>query len=83
MRYSYKPSGVCASRIDFEIVNNIIKDMRVIGGCPGNSLGVRALCIGKDIDYVIDKLKSIKCGFRDTSCPDQITKALEKYKKET
>ena len=83
MRYSYKPSGVCASRIDFEIVNNIIKDMRVIGGCPGNSLGVRALCIGKDIDYVIDKLKGIKCGFRDTSCPDQITKALEKYKKET
>ena len=83
MRYSYKPSGVCASRIDFEIVNNIIKDMRVIGGCPGNSLGVRALCIGKDIDQVIDKLKGIKCGFRDTSCPDQITKALEQYKKET
>ena len=83
MKYSYKPSGVCASRMEFEIVNNIIKDMRVIGGCPGNSLGVRALCIGKDIDYVIDKLKGIKCGFRDTSCPDQITKALEKYKKET
>ncbi len=83
MRYSYKPSGVCASRMDFEIENNVIKDMTVIGGCPGNSLGVRALCIGKDIDYVIDKLKGIKCGFRDTSCPDQITKALEKYKKET
>ena len=82
MKYSYKATGVCASRMDFDIVNNIIKDMRVIGGCPGNSLGIRALCIGKDIDYVIDKLKGIKCGFRDTSCPDQITKALEQYKKE-
>ena len=83
MRYSYKPSGVCASRMDFEIENNVIKDMRTIGGCPGNSLCIRSLCIGNDIDYVIDKLKGIKCGFRDTSCPDQITKALEQYKKET
>ena len=82
MKYSYKPTGVCASRMDFEIENNIIKNMRTIGGCPGNSLGIRSLSIGNDIDYVIDKLKGIKCGFRDTSCPDQITKALEQYKKE-
>ena len=44
---------------------------------------IRSLCIGNDIDYVIDKLKDIKCGYRNTSCPDQIAKALEQYKKET
>ena len=82
MKYSYKPTGVCASNMEFDIENNIIKDMRVIGGCPGNSLGIRALSIGNDIDYIIEKLKGIKCGFRNTSCPDQISKALEQYKKE-
>lgn len=82
MKYSYKPTGVCASNMEFDIENNIIKDMRVIGRCPGNSLGIRALSIGNDIDYIIEKLKGIKCGFRNTSCPDQISKALEQYKKE-
>ena len=81
MNYSYEPSGVCSSKMEFKIENNIIKDMKVIGGCPGNLLGIRSLCIGKDIDYVINKLKNIKCGFRNTSCPDQIATALEKYKK--
>lgn len=83
MNYSYTPSGVCAVKMEFKIEDNIIKDMKVIGGCPGNSLGIRSLCIGNDIDYVIDKLKNIRCGFKPTSCPDQISKALEQYKKET
>ena len=82
MKYSYKPTGVCASNMEFDIDNNIVKNMRVIGGCPGNSLGIRSLCIDNDIDYIIEKLKGIKCGFRNTSCPDQISKALEQYKKE-
>ena len=55
MNYSYKPDGVCSVKMEFNIENNIIKDMRVIGGCPGNSLGIRSLCIGNDIDYVIAK----------------------------
>ena len=81
MNFEYKPKGVCAKKMEFEIENNIIKDMRVIGGCPGNSLGVRAFCIGKDIDTVISTLKGIKCAARPTSCPDQIAKALEEFKK--
>ena len=83
MNYEYKPSGVCSSKMEFNIENNIIKDMRILGGCPGNLLGIKSLCIGKDIDYVINKLNGIKCGFKPTSCPDQISKALEQYKKET
>lgn len=76
----YSPKDVCSSKMIFTIDNNIIKDMKVIGGCPGNLLGIRSLCIDKDIDEVIDKLKGIKCGFKSTSCPDQIATALLQYK---
>lgn len=79
--FEYSPKGVCSSKMIFTIDNDIIKDMKVIGGCPGNLLGIRSLCIGKEIDEVIDKLKGIRCGFKPTSCPDQIAIALEEYKK--
>ena len=67
----------------FEIENDVIKNIEIIGGCPGNSLGVIALCKNQKIDKVIEKLKGIKCGFKSTSCPDQLATALEQYKKET
>lgn len=76
----YKPSGVCASKMEFKIENNIIKDIKIIGGCPGNSLGVRALCLNQNIDDIITKLEGIKCGFKKTSCPDQFANALKEYK---
>ena len=76
----YSPKDVCSSKMIFTIDNNTIKDMKVIGGCPGNLLGIRSLCIDKDIDEVIDKLKGIRCGFKPTSCPDQIAIALLQYK---
>ncbi len=78
--FEYSPKGVCSSKMIFTIDNNIIKDMKVIGGCPGNLLGIKSLCIGKDIDEIIDKLKGIRCGFKPTSCPDQIATALLQYK---
>ena len=78
--FEYSPKGVCSSKMIFTIDNNIIKDMKVIGGCPGNLLGIRSLCIDKDINEVIDKLKGIRCGFKPTSCPDQIATALLQYK---
>ena len=81
MIYSYKPNGVCSIKMDFVIENNIIKDFNVIGGCNGNLKGIKSLIIGQDIDYVISKLKGIKCNNKSTSCPDQIAIALEEYKK--
>lgn len=81
MIYSYKPNGVCSIKMDFVIENNIIKDFNVIGGCNGNLKGIKSLIIGQDIDYVISKLKDIKCNNKSTSCPDQIAIALEEYKK--
>lgn len=81
MNYTYKPNGVCSIKMDFVIDNDIIKDFNVVGGCNGNLKGIKSLIIGQNIDYVIDKLKGIKCNNKNTSCPDQIAIALEEYKK--
>lgn len=80
--FEYNPVGVCSRKMKFEIENDIIKNIEVIGGCHGNLQGIRSLCIGESIDTVISKLKGIKCGFKTTSCPDQLAVALEQYKKE-
>lgn len=81
MEYKYRPNGVCSSEMIFNIdENNIIQDFEVIGGCNGNLKGIRALIIGMKVDDVIEKLSGILCGYRNTSCPDQISKALLEYK---
>lgn len=81
MNYIYKPNGVCSIKMEFNIENDIIKDMNVVGGCNGNLKGIKSLIIGQNIDYVINKLKGIRCNNKNTSCPDQIALALEEYKK--
>lgn len=81
MEYRYNPQGVCSAQMIFDIDNGIIKKLNIIGGCPGNTVGVSRLVVGKTIDEVINMLKGIPCGMRKTSCPDQIARALEEYKK--
>lgn len=78
--FTYIPSGVCSKEMTFKIENNIIKEFNVIGGCNGNLKGIKVLIEGMNIDDVINKLSDIKCGIRNTSCPDQIAKALKEYK---
>ena len=78
--FIYKPTGVCSKEMTFKINNNILEDFEVVGGCPGNLQGIRSLIKGMDIDEIINKLSDIKCGMKDTSCPDQIAKALKEYK---
>ena len=80
MEYRYTPQGVCSMQMIFEIENEIIKSLKIIGGCPGNTIGVSRLVAGKTIDEVIEMLRGIPCGMRGTSCPDQVAKALEEYK---
>ncbi len=82
MEYIYSPQGVCSTKMIFEIENNVVKSLKVINGCDGNLKGISELVKGMTIDEVIEKLKGIKCGFKPTSCPDQIAKALEEFKKE-
>lgn len=75
---AYTPSPlVCASRIDIELTNGVIAKVRIVGGCPGNSLGVSSLVTGLTPAQAIEKLKGIRCGGKPTSCPDQLAIALE------
>lgn len=73
----YKPSGVCSSAIDIQVEGDIIKSVSFTGGCNGNLQGISRLVEGMKTADAIEKLKGIKCGFKSTSCPDQLAKALE------
>lgn len=73
----YKTSGTCSQAIDFEIVDGKVTNVKFLGGCNGNTQGVARLVEGLTPAEVISKLEGIKCGFRDTSCPDQLAKALK------
>ena len=77
MKYSYKPKGVCSQNIEFEIEDKKIKNVRFEGGCNGNLKGIGALVEGMDVSEAIKRLKGITCGFKRTSCPDQLALALE------
>ncbi len=80
MEYRYKPQGVCSTEMIIDVDGNIIESIKVINGCDGNLKGIARLLVGMDINEVIEKLKGIKCGYKNTSCPDQIAIALEKIK---
>lgn len=76
----YKTSGTCSSAIDFEVENGIVKSVTFIGGCNGNTKGISALVEGMPVEEVISRLEGIKCGFKSTSCPDQLSKALKEWR---
>ena len=80
--FSYKTSGVCSSRINLNIVDNIIENVEFIGGCAGNLSGIGQLVKGMSVDNVINKLNGVDCKGKGTSCPDQLSKALLEWKKE-
>lgn len=79
-RLEYKTIGVCSSKIIIEVNNDIVESVEIIGGCPGNSVGVSKLCIGKTLDEVIAILSGIDCRGRGTSCPDQLARACMELK---
>ena len=76
MTYSYAPRGVCSSRIDLELEGDIIKSVRFTGGCNGNLQGISRLVQGMTAGEAIARLEGIRCGWKPTSCPDQLTRAL-------
>jgi len=80
--FEYKTQGVCSKSIHFEVENNKIKNLSYVGGCNGNLKGIGALVEGMDIDEVIARLEGTVCGTKNTSCPDQLTRALKAYKAE-
>jgi len=77
MKINYVPKGVCSTKIIIDIENDRINDIKVINGCAGNSLGIKALLIGMKVEEAISKLDGIRCRAKSTSCPDQIAQALK------
>lgn len=73
----YQPKGVCSSAIDIEMDGHIIKSVSFTGGCNGNLQGISRLVEGMDAEHAIAKLQGIRCGFKATSCPDQLAHALQ------
>jgi uncharacterized protein (TIGR03905 family) len=73
----YKTRGTCSTQIDIEVDGDIIKSVKFTGGCNGNLQGVSRLVEGMKAEDAIEKLRGIKCGFKPTSCPDQLSYAIE------
>ena len=80
MKYSYRTSGTCSSQIDLEVEDGILKEVQFIGGCNGNLKGISALVKGMKVEEVISRLEGIRCGYKPTSCPDQLCQALKTLK---
>ncbi|SHJ07985.1 uncharacterized protein TIGR03905 [Dethiosulfatibacter aminovorans DSM 17477] len=76
---NYKTTGVCSRQIDFKVEEGIVKNVKFHGGCEGNLQGVSQLVEGLSVNQVISKLDGITCGYKTTSCPDQLAKALKEY----
>ena len=81
MVYTYIPRGTCSRKMVVDVENDIIRDVKIEGGCSGNLQGISNLVKGMKVDEAIAKMKGIRCGFKPTSCPDQLAIALEQATK--
>ncbi len=77
MTYTYEPKGVCSQLITMEVEDGILQSVSFLGGCHGNLQGISRLVAGMKVEDVIEKLEGIRCGYKSTSCPDQLARALK------
>lgn len=77
MTYTYRTSGTCSTQIDLELEDGIIQSVAFTGGCNGNLQGISRLVAGMPAEEAVRKLEGIQCGYKPTSCPDQLSKALK------
>lgn len=83
MTYEYKTKGTCSSRITFDLDGDVVRNVKFTGGCNGNLKGISAIVDGMKVEDIEKRLSGITCGFKNTSCPDQLAKAVaEAYAKQ-
>ena len=80
MKLEYRPRGVCSQRIEIDVENGRVQDVQFTGGCSGNLQGISRLVKGMDVEEVISRVEGIRCGFKPTSCPDQLAQALKQFR---
>ena len=73
----YTPSGVCSKRMEIDVEDGVIQDVRVMGGCNGNLQGIASLLKGMRVEDAIERMEGLRCGMKPTSCPDQLAQALK------
>ena len=78
MTYTYRTQGTCSSQITFDLDGDVVTNVKYYGGCNGNLQGISKLVEGMTVDEIEKKLGGIRCGFKSTSCPDQLAKAVRK-----
>lgn len=83
MTYEYKTKGTCSSRITFDLDGDIVTNVKFTGGCNGNLKGISSIVDGMTVEEISKKLDGITCGFKNTSCPDQLAKAVTEAYKES
>ncbi|MBR1456333.1 MAG: TIGR03905 family TSCPD domain-containing protein [Oscillospiraceae bacterium] len=83
MFYTFRPKGVCSQLMEIETEDGVVKSLSVMGGCSGNLQGIARLVEGMPVDEVIRRLDGVRCGFKDTSCPDQLAQALKACRAES
>ena len=81
MTIEYIPRGVCSRKMTVEIEDDVIRSVRVEGGCSGNLQGISRLVEGMKVEEAIARMEGIRCGWKNTSCPDQLATALKQYRK--
>ena len=82
MTYTYTPKGVCSRQMKVDVEDGIIRSVEILGGCSGNLQGISRLVEGMEVKEAIRRLDGIRCGFKPTSCPDQLAQALKQYEGE-
>ena len=80
MRLEYRPRGVCSQRIEIDVEDGLVQDVQFTGGCSGNLQGISRLVKGMPVEEVISRVEGIRCGFKPTSCPDQLAHALKQFR---
>ena len=83
MTIDFRPRGVCSQRMTVEIEDGIIRSLRIMGGCSGNLQGISRLVEGMEAEEATKRLEGIRCGFKPTSCPDQLAQALKQAREGT
>lgn len=78
-RFTYTTRGVCSRAIEIAVEAGVVAEVRYVGGCHGNTQGVAALVRGMKVTEAIERLQGIRCGMKNTSCPDQLAQALSAY----
>ncbi len=77
MKYEYKTSGTCSQKIEFDLTDGIVSNVRFTGGCPGNLKAISSLVDGMTAEHIIERCEGIRCGMKPTSCSDQLVRAIK------